>query len=62
LKKTGEGTFEPFIIDGVGDVVAIPVLNLSRALVSQKIRRRWMRMIAKMSKRFDWMEGYRFSH
>ena len=61
-RKTGKDSFEPYIIDGVGDVVAIPVLNLSRALVSQKIRRRWMRLIRKLTKRFDWMSEYRVSH
>jgi serine/threonine-protein kinase RIO1 len=61
-RKTGEGRFEPYIIDGVGDVVAIPVLNLSQALVRQKIKRRWMRMIRKLSKRYDWMADYHFGH
>ncbi len=61
-RKSANNTFEPYIIDGVGDVVAIPVLNLSRALVLQKIRRRWMRFIRKMTKRFDWMSEYRLSH
>ena len=61
-RKTGDASFEPYIIDGVGDVVAIPVLNLSRALVRQKIRRRWMRFERRLAQRFDWMEEYHISH
>lgn len=58
-RKNSDGSLEPFIIDGVGDIVAIPVLNLSRRLVRQKIKRRWLRMINKMRGRFDWMSEYR---
>ncbi len=28
-RSDGEGGFDPFIIDGLGDLVAIPVLNFS---------------------------------
>lgn len=61
-QRTADGGFEPFIIDGVGDVVAIPVFNLSERLVLRKIERRWMRMIRSLARRFDWMAGYRFNH
>lgn len=61
-RKHQDDTLEPFIIDGVGDVVAIPVLNLSRVLVRQKLRRRWLRMINKMEKKYEWMAEYSCSH
>ena len=61
-RKDNDNTLEPFIIDGVGDVVAVPVLNLSSRLVKQKIRRRWLRMINKMKNRYDWMSDYRSTH
>lgn len=61
-RRTIDGGFEPFIIDGVGDVVAIPVFNLSKRLVLRKIERRWMRMINTLARRYDWMAGYRFNH
>jgi len=61
-RKGSDGSLEPFIIDGVGDIVAIPVLNLSDRLVKQKIKRRWMRMVSRMEKNFKFMHRYSFSH
>jgi len=58
-RKSENGSLEPFIIDGVGDVVAIPILNLSTRLVKQKQQRRWIRMIRKIEKQFDWMTEYK---
>lgn len=60
-KEKEDGSLEPFIIDGVGDVVAIPVLNLSKRLLNQKIKRRWLRLISKMKKNYPWMTAYTFS-
>lgn len=61
-RQNGDGSLEPFIIDGVGDIVAIPVLNLSDKLLHGKIKRRWFRMINKLTPQFDWMKDYHFSH
>ena len=61
-RKNEAGKLEPFVIDGVGDVVVIPILNLSKTLVRQKIKRRWMRMINKLRNRFDWMSAYQLKH
>lgn len=60
-KKQANGSLEPFIIDGVGDIVAIPVLNLSNRLLEQKIRRRWLRLIDRMRKHHLWMAQYSFT-
>lgn len=60
-RKNSDGHLEPYIIDGVGDVVRIPILNLSKMLVRQKIKRRWLRLIGHLQK-YDWMKGYRLSH
>lgn len=61
-RQNDQGNLEPFIIDGVGDIVAIPVLNLSKNLVRQKIRRRWLRFINRMTQKHDWMSEYSFIH
>ena len=61
-KQSGDGEIEPFLIDGVGDVVAIPILNLSDTLVKQKIKRRWLRMINYLQRHFDWMASYQMQH
>ncbi len=61
-RKNENGKLEPVIIDGVGDVVFIKILNLSKTLVRQKIRRRWMRMVNKLRNEFDWMTGYDCRH
>ncbi len=61
-KQLGNDRIEPYLIDGVGDVVAIPILNLSDTLVREKIRRRWLRMIDRLRRRFAWMENYRMQH
>ena len=60
-RKRHDGQLEPYIIDGVGDVVRIPILNYSKTLVRQKIRRRWLRMINRFQPRFEWMIDYKFS-
>ena len=57
-RKSQDDNLEPFVIDGVGDVVAIPVLNYSRYLLKKKIERRWLRFIKQMKKRCDWMTQY----
>ncbi len=61
-KDSGNGLIEPFLIDGVGDVVAIPILNLSETLVKRKIKRRWLRMINYLQRHFDWMASYQMQH
>ena len=60
-QNLADGSLEPFIIDGIGDVVIFPALNYSRRLLNQKMMRRWLRMIGSMSNRFDWMDRYEFS-
>ena len=61
-RRDAKGVLEPVIVDGLGDVVAIPILNYSRHLRRQKIRRRWLRMIAYMNKKYDWMKAYSVRH
>ncbi|MDJ0833080.1 MAG: YrbL family protein [Gammaproteobacteria bacterium] len=61
-RRDENDALEPFIIDGVGDIVAIPVFNLSDRLVRQKIQRRWMRMIRYLTQNFDFMLDYQPSH
>ncbi len=56
------GALEPFIVDGLGEKVAIPIVNYSRKLRRLTIRRRWLRQIESMKIRFDWMKDYRVRH
>jgi hypothetical protein len=56
------GALEPFIVDGLGEVVAIPIQNYSRYLRRRTIRRRWLRLIAYMKRRYHWMEAYHLRH
>lgn len=61
-RKDHNGDIEPIIIDGLGDVVAIPVLNFSSRLRQRKMRRRWMRLVAYMNRKHEWMKAYRMRH
>ena len=61
-RKDENGVLQPFIIDGLGDVVAIPILNYSKYFRRHTIRRRWLRLIAYMNKKHDWMKAYRMRH
>lgn len=56
------GALEPYIIDGLGEKVAIPIANYSRSLRRLTIRRRWLRQIEHMKSRYDWMKDYRVRH
>lgn len=58
----GNGALQPFIVDGLGEKVAIPVIYYSRGLRRLTIRRRWWRQIEYMKKRYDWMKDYRVRH
>lgn len=53
-----DGSLEPFVIDGVGDVVAFPVLNYFDRLLLGKIARRWRRFTDKLDRRHEWMQNY----
>jgi len=57
-RKNEDGSLHPYIIDGIGDVVAIPILNLSKVLLRQKLTRRWLRMIRQIAREFDWIAQY----
>jgi len=61
-RKNENGSLEPVIIDGLGDVVAIPILNFSSRLRRRKMRRRWLRLVAYMNRKHDWMKAYRMRH
>ena len=61
-RQNEQGELEPFIIDGLGDLVAIPILNYSTYLLERKIKRRWLRFITRMRRNHPWMEGYRYRH
>ena len=61
-RRNEQGGFDPFIIDGLGDLVAIPVLNYSDYLVNRKIRRRWLRLVGRMRRDHPWMKDYHFDH
>jgi len=56
------GALEPFIIDGLGEKVAIPIFNYSRNLRRRTLRRRWLRQIKHMKTRYDWMKDYHVRH
>lgn len=56
------GALEPFIVDGLGEKVAIPITNYSRSLRRLTIQRRWLRQIEHMKVRYDWMKDYRVRH
>lgn len=56
------GALQPFIVDGLGEKVAIPVIYYSRGLRRLTIRRRWLRQIEYMKNRYDWMQDYRVRH
>jgi hypothetical protein len=56
------GALEPFIVDGLGEKVAIPIVNYSRKLRRLTIRRRWLRQIESMKIRYDWMKDYHVRH
>lgn len=43
IKKRRDGSIKPVIVDGIGDRVAIPVLNMLPSLLKAKIVRRWNR-------------------
>ena len=43
-------SFKLVIIDGIGETVRIPILNLSKAHVIKTINRRWQRALQKMAK------------
>jgi len=61
-QRDSSGSFHPYVIDGIGDTVAIPILNWSRTLLRQKIRRRWMRQLSYLRREHSWMAEYRFTH
>ncbi len=54
-----DGHLEPYVIDGIGDIVAIPVLNHFDRFLVGKIKRRWLRFIGSLSKKHAWMKHYR---
>lgn len=56
------GALEPYIIDGLGEKVAIPIVNYSRKLRRNTMRRRWLRQIEYMKTKYDWMKDYRVRH
>ena len=47
LRKESDGSFTPVIVDGIGDRVAIKVLNMIPSLLTAKIIRRWNRFLEK---------------
>lgn len=47
LQKNSQGEITPIIVDGIGDRVAITVLNISPKLAISKIIRRWNRFSRK---------------
>ncbi len=49
LRQKSPNESELVIIDGIGDVVFIPVLNIFKSHVEKKIRRRWKRFEKKLS-------------
>lgn len=61
-QRTSSGKLHPYVIDGIGDVVAIPILNCSEVLLRQKIKRRWIRVLNKMRKKHAWMADYQCTH
>ena len=61
-QRTSSGELRPYVIDGLGDTVAIPILNWSKVLLRQKIRRRWMRVLSYMRRKHAWMADYEFTH
>ena len=61
-RRNASGSLDPVVIDGLGDVVAIPILNFSRRLRLRKMRRRWLRLVAYMNRKHDWMKAYRMRH
>ena len=60
-QRDGSDSLHPYIIDGLGDIVAVPVLNLSQKLLLGKIRRRWIRLLQYMGREHSWMADYQFN-
>ena len=52
IQHLDEGTLKPVIIDGLGDRVAIPILNYFPALAASKLARRWNRFIRNLLKTY----------
>lgn len=50
LRRVEEDKKELVLVDAIGDVVAIPILNISPHLVRKKINRRWERFEKKLLK------------
>ena len=61
-QRTSSGKLRPYVIDGIGDVVAIPILNWSKVLLRKKIKRRWIRLLNNMRRNHAWMADYQFTH
>jgi len=61
-RHNADGSLEPFIIDGLGEKVAIPMAHYSSYLLERTIKRRWLRMVETMRRNHPWMEGYRYHH
>lgn len=61
-RRDSAGVLHPYVIDGLGDTVAIPVLNYSKKLLRQKIRRRWTRLLNHLRRKHPWMADYQSSH
>lgn len=58
-RASSDGQLEPFVTDGVGDVVAIPILNQFDHLLVAKIERRWGRFIVQLKRHHVCMQDYR---
>ncbi len=48
LQRSADHALTPIVIDGLGERVAIPILNLFDSLVDAKIVRRWNRFLDKL--------------
>ena len=51
VQHTAKNTHRLVIIDGLGEVVAIPILNIFPSHLKKTIRRRWQRVHRRMTKR-----------
>lgn len=53
VRYTSKNEFHLVLIDGLGDVVAIPILNLSPVHVKNKMQRRWQRFEEELNETFS---------
>ncbi len=55
-RKESDGSFTPVIVDGLGDTVLIPILNLSKKHTDKRIVRKWKKFLVEpMVKLLPWV-------